>query len=80
MKVTVELSDSEMSAVCRVTGQRKKGPAIRQLVVDALMLQRRREMTEKFVSGEWSAALGGFEAARRRDRRTAKRRATVWRK
>ena len=79
MKVTVEISDSEMQDVRRVTGERKKGPAIRKLVVDALMMQRRQEIAGKFVSGEWVAELKGLEAARTADRKRAKKRGTKWR-
>ena len=32
MKVTVELSDQEMAEVLELTGERKKGPAIRRLI------------------------------------------------
>lgn len=79
MKVTVELSDSELSDICRITGERKKGPAIRKLVVDALMMKRREEMAAKFISGEWGTELAGFEAARSADRKAARQRATRWR-
>lgn len=68
MKVTVELSDSELRDLLRLTGERKKGPAIRKLVVDALTLRRREEVAQKFVSGQWGADLIGFEAARSADR------------
>lgn len=69
MKVTVELSDSEIKEICRATGERKKGPAIRKLVTDALMLKRREAVVGKFVSGEWGVELKGFEAARAAERK-----------
>ena len=74
MKVTVELSDSELKHVCRVTGERKKGPAIRKLVADALLMKRREEIAGKFISGEWGTELAGFEAGRAADRKKAKQR------
>ncbi len=74
MKVTVELSDNELRDVLRVTGQKQKGPAIRKLVLDALMLRRRMATTEKFMSGEWSAELKGFEKLRTLDRKDPWRR------
>jgi len=79
MKVTVEISDSELKEVCHVTGERKKGPAIRKLVVDALMLKRRAALTQKFISGEWGAELAGFEAGQAADLRDAAARAQRWR-
>jgi hypothetical protein len=79
MKVTVELSDSELKDVFRLTGERKKGPAIRKIVVDALMMKRRQEISQKFITGEWGLELKGVEAARAEDRKTAKKRAAKWR-
>lgn len=43
MKVTVELSDQEMAEVLEVTGERKKGPAIRRLMEEALQQRRRAQ-------------------------------------
>ncbi len=79
MKVTVELSDSEMKDICRVTGEKKKGPAIRKLVVNALMMKRREELAGKFIAGELGVKLTGFEAARAVDRKAAERRGAEWR-
>ena len=62
MKITVEISDSEMKEICRVTGQNKKGPAIRKLLTDALRLNRREMLAQKFISGDWGVELKGFEA------------------
>ena len=69
MKISVELSDGELRDVIRFTGEKQKGPAIRKLVVDALMLRRRAASTEKFMSGEWGAELKGFEKLRALDRK-----------
>ncbi len=80
MKVTVELSDSDLKDICRITGERKKGPAIRKLVVDALMLKRREEIAGKFISGKWGVTLAGFENARAADRKIAKKSSSKWRK
>lgn len=71
MKISVELSDREVRDVIRFTGEKQKGPAIRKLVVDALMLRRRAFSTEKFMSGQWSAELKGFEKLRALDRKNA---------
>ena len=68
MKISVELSDCELKDIVRVTGVRKKGPAIRKLVVDALTLKRREEIAGKFISGAWGVDLAGFELARTADR------------
>jgi hypothetical protein len=79
MKITVEFPDSEIKEICRVTGERKKGPAIRKLVTDALRLKRRAELVEKFVSGEWGVELAGLEAAQASDREVDALSANRWR-
>ena len=63
MKITVEISDSDLKEVCRVTGEKKKGPAIRKLVADALLLKRREKLAQKFIDGEWGGELKGLEAS-----------------
>lgn len=68
MKITVEIPDSEIKEICQVTGERKKGPAIRKLVTDALMLKRREILAKKFIDGEWGVELKGFEAGQVVDR------------
>src|SRR5260370_14209501 len=62
MKITVEISDSDLREICRVTGERKKGPAIRKLVTDALLMKRRERLAQKFISREWCVELKGIEA------------------
>lgn len=79
MKITVELPDDEFREICELTGIAKKGPAIRKLLADSVMLQRRARISEKFLTGEWSAALDGFEAAKEEDRRSARTLAEQWR-
>jgi hypothetical protein len=43
------------------------------------LLQRRKELAEKFISGEWGAELAGFESGRAADRESARARAELWR-
>jgi hypothetical protein len=66
MRITVNLSKSDIKEICRVTRERKKGPAIRKLVADTLMLKRRERLVQKFIDAEWGVELKGFEAARDR--------------
>jgi hypothetical protein len=80
MKITVEIPDSEIKEICRVTGESKKGPAIRKLVADALMLKRREELAQKFISGEWGVELKGFEDAQVAEQQADKRGEKRWRK
>lgn len=71
MKVTVELSDQEMAEVLAFTGERKKGPAIRRLMEDALQQRRRAQIAQRFLSGEWGVELEGFEAEQELERQRA---------
>ncbi len=67
-KVTVELSDSEMAEVLELTGERKKGPAIRRLMEEALRQRRRAQIAQKFLSGEWGVELETYEVDQERER------------
>lgn len=78
MKITVELPESELQEICQITGLTKKGPAIRKLLSDSLQRQRRARTLIKFRTGEWSARLEGYEAARRQDHLTAQTLADAW--
>ena len=68
MKVTVDLPDSELKEICFFTGERKKGPAIRKMVRDVLMIKRREKLAQKFISGEWGVDLATFEGGKSADR------------
>jgi hypothetical protein len=71
MKVTVELSDQEMTEILELTGERKKGPAIRRLMEEALQLRRRAQIAQRFLSGEWGVELESYEADQERERMRA---------
>ena len=79
MKISVDISDSDLKEICRVTGEKKKGPAIRKLVADALLLKRREKLAQKFIDGEWGVELKGFEAAQAADRQADSRGEKRWR-
>jgi hypothetical protein len=68
MKVTVDLSDHEMQEILEFTGERKKGPAIRRLMEEALQQRRRARIARRFLSGEWGVELESYEADQERDR------------
>ncbi len=79
MKITVEISDSDLKEVCRITGVHKKGPAIRKLVADALLMKERAAMVQKFIQGKWGVRLDGYEESRRNDKRKSKALENRWR-
>ena len=79
MKVTVDIPDSDLVEICFFTGEKKKGPAIRKMVIDALMLKRRQQLAQKYISGEWGAEFEGFEEAQAMERASAEQRNRAWR-
>lgn len=68
MKVSVELSDTEMAEILDFMGERKKGPAIRRLMEEALQQHRRAQIAQRFLSGEWGVQLERYEAEQERER------------
>lgn len=79
MKITVDLPESELAEVCKITGIAKKGPAIRKLLEDSLQAQRRAKIAKKFLTGEWSAELAEFEEAKTADRTQSQSLSELWR-
>jgi hypothetical protein len=73
MKITVEISDSELREIRQFTGERKKGPAIRKLVADALQMKRRARFVQEVLSGKWGVELKGYEEAQLADRQRDER-------
>ena len=65
MKITVEISETDLREIQRYSGEKKKGPAIQKFIADRLKLARRREITRKFLSGEWSAELPSIDKLRK---------------
>ena len=64
MKVTVEISEKDLSEILRITRESRKGAAIHQLAMEALMLKKRREMLDELEAGKWSVDLPTIESLR----------------
>ena len=79
MKITVDLPESDLRDICRITGISKKGPAIRKVLDEALLLQRRAEISGKFISGEWRTDLRGMETSQADDQAKSLTFAGQWR-
>ena len=79
MKITVDLPENDLQEITRITGLSKKGPAIRKLLNDTLRLRKRAEISGKFLTGEWSAGLAGYEATDAADRAETLTLADSWR-
>ena len=65
MKVTVNLSESEVIELHQFTGQFENKTALRTFVSDALMLRRRETLAAKFVSGAMGVELSDYQATRK---------------
>ena len=57
-----------MTEILNLTGERKKGPAIRRLMEEALQQRRRALIAQRFLSGEWGVQLESYEADQERER------------
>jgi hypothetical protein len=79
MKITVELSEKEMREICRATGEKKKGPAIRKFLQDELMMVRRRAFVQKCLSGEFGMELKDYERGQKLERKASERLEKLWR-
>jgi hypothetical protein len=64
MKVTVEISEKDLKEILRITREKRKGAAIRQLAMEALMLKKRREILDEIQVGKWSVDLPPIESLR----------------
>jgi hypothetical protein len=65
VKITVDISESDLREIQRHSGKKKKGPAIQKFIADTLRLAHRREISRKFLSGEWSVDLPSIEKLRK---------------
>ncbi|QPN62282.1 hypothetical protein [Synechococcus sp. CBW1004] len=60
-----------MAEIMDLTGERKKGPAIRRLMEEALQQRRRAQIAQRFLNGEWGVELDTYEADQERERQRA---------
>ena len=64
MKVTVEISEKDLKEILRITREKRKGAAIRQLAMEALMLKKRGEILDELEAGKWGIDLPPIETLR----------------
>ncbi len=57
-----------MAEILDFTSERKKEPAIRRLMEEALQQHRRAQIAQRFLSGEWGVQLESYEAEQERER------------
>jgi hypothetical protein len=52
MRITVDIDASELRRIQKVTGQKKKSPAVGQALSEFLKLQERQKFIERVLSGQ----------------------------
>jgi hypothetical protein len=57
MKISVELSETQLAEIRQLTNEKQKGPAIKKLVLDALRLRKREALSDRIMTGEWSIEI-----------------------
>jgi hypothetical protein len=65
MKVTVDMSETEVQEILKYSGEKMKGPAIRRLAIEELHYRKRLEMNTKFHSGAWKVELPSVDDLRK---------------
>ena len=62
VKITVEIDAQDMRDVIRFSGEKRRGAALAKFLASSLQLSRRREVADKFLSGEWGTeGMSGAE-------------------
>lgn len=68
MTITVGIPDKELPDILNHPVERKAGLAVAKLLADTSMLERRRELAEKVISGEWQIEVESWRTSRGRER------------
>ncbi len=61
MRITFEIDANELKKIQKITGQKKKSPAISHALTDFLRMQERQEFIEKALAGKTDYALTNEE-------------------
>lgn len=62
MKITVDLLEKDLKDILRFSAEKKKGAAIAKFLSTALMLRRRRELSDEVMSGKVRLDFPHYEA------------------
>ena len=52
MRITFEIDANDLKQIQKITGQKKKSPAVAKALADYLQMRRRRAFIEKAMSGQ----------------------------
>jgi Arc/MetJ family transcription regulator len=61
MRITIDVDASELKQIQRITGQKKKSPAIAQALSQFLRQQERQHFLERALSGQTDFSLTNDE-------------------
>jgi Arc/MetJ family transcription regulator len=67
MRITIEIDADDMIRIQKITGRRKKSPAVSQALAEFLKLRERREFIERVLAGKTDFSLSN-EQLEARDR------------
>lgn len=61
MRITLDIDASELRRIQKITGQKKKSPAIGQALAEFLKLRERQKFIERALSGQTHFSLTNDE-------------------
>jgi Arc/MetJ family transcription regulator len=61
MRITIDIDASDLKAIQKTTGQKKKSPAISQALAEYLRMQEKKRFIEKALTGETDFSLSNEE-------------------
>jgi hypothetical protein len=67
MRITIAIDADDMIRIQKITGRRKKSPAVSQALAEFLKLRERREFIERVLAGKTDFSLSN-EQLEARDR------------
>jgi Arc/MetJ family transcription regulator len=66
MRITIEIDANNLKRIQKITGEKKKSPAVTQALTEYLNWRRRHEFVERVLAGKTDFSLGN-EALEARD-------------
>ncbi len=61
MRITVEIEASELKEIQKITGLKKKSPAVNRALADFLKMSQRQQLIERVLAGKTDFALTNEE-------------------
>ncbi len=61
MRITIDLDASDLKRIQKLTGQKKKSPAVSQALGDYLRMQEKQRFIEKVLAGQTNYSLTNDE-------------------